>query len=159
MVKTLLILALLLLVMQSLSFFYKARQSQQAQLPGLIEGRLADCGTRPNCVSSEPGTDQDHRVEAFVIDEFFPTSAEEHVLRLTAQQIGSLGGKIVVQRPGYLGCEFRSSLYGFIDDVELRLDGENGLMHIRSGSRVGYSDLGANRRRVESLRRLLRQSK
>ena len=43
-------------------------------------------------------------------------------------------------------------------DLELRMDKENGLIHVRSGSRVGYSDIGANRRRVEDFRLRFGQS-
>ncbi|RDE23087.1 DUF1499 domain-containing protein [Motiliproteus coralliicola] len=152
MVNTILILALLLLVLQNLSFFYKARQSQQAKLPGLVEGRLAPCGSRPNCVSSEPGTDPQHLIEAFDIAKLFPALTAEQALAKLAQQLERLGGKALKQQPDYRGFEFHSRWYGFVDDVELRLDPDRRLIHIRSASRVGYSDLGANRRRVEALR-------
>lgn len=52
----------------------------------------------------------------------------------------------------YLWATFSTRIFRFIDDLELRLDEENGVMHVRSSSRVGYSDMGANRRRVEDLR-------
>ncbi|PZO25782.1 MAG: DUF1499 domain-containing protein, partial [Betaproteobacteria bacterium] len=45
--------------------------------------------------------------------------------------------------------------FGFVDDVEFRIDQGSGLLHVRSASRVGYSDLDANRKRVEQIRVLL----
>ena len=48
-------------------------------------------------------------------------------------------------------AEFRS-LLGFVDDVEFRIDGAAGVIHVRSASRKGYWDLGVNRCRVETIR-------
>jgi uncharacterized protein (DUF1499 family) len=48
-------------------------------------------------------------------------------------------------------AEFRSQL-GFVDDVEFRIDGTAGMIHVRSASRKGYWDLGVNRRRVVAIR-------
>ena len=50
---------------------------------------------------------------------------------------------------------FISRLMRFRDDVEFLLDREARVFHVRSASRVGYSDLGANAARVERLRALL----
>jgi uncharacterized protein (DUF1499 family) len=66
--------------------------------------------------------------------------------------ISEMGGKIVREDDCYLWATFSTRLFRFIDDLELRLDEENGVIHVRSSSRVGYSDIGANRRRVEELR-------
>jgi uncharacterized protein (DUF1499 family) len=62
------------------------------------------------------------------------------------------GASIVVQAPGYLHAEFRTRWLGFVDDVELLLDPAAGVIHVRSASRLGHSDLGTNRRRVEAIR-------
>jgi uncharacterized protein (DUF1499 family) len=56
----------------------------------------------------------------------------------------------------YLYAEFRSRFFGFVDDVEFYLRPEEQTIGVRSASRVGYSDLGANRKRVESIREALR---
>lgn len=52
----------------------------------------------------------------------------------------------------YLHAEFRSLIFRFVDDVEFLLDADAGVIHVRSASRLGYSDLGVNRRRVEAIR-------
>ena len=73
--------------------------------------------------------------------------------------ISEMGGKIVREDDCYLWATFSTRLFRFIDDLELRLDEERGVIHVRSGSRVGYSDMGANRRRVEDLRLRFSRSK
>jgi len=42
---------------------------------------------------------------------------------------------------------------GFVDDVEFLLDEKAGVIHVRSASRLGRSDFGVNRDRVETIRR------
>ncbi len=68
------------------------------------------------------------------------------------QVIQAQGGKLVEDKEDYLHATFTSTLFRFIDDLELSLDENNKLIHIRSASRVGHSDLGQNRKRVERLR-------
>lgn len=53
----------------------------------------------------------------------------------------------------YMHAEFRSRFMGFVDDVEFYVDPEAGRVHFRSASRLGYSDLGVNRDRMEQIRR------
>jgi len=65
----------------------------------------------------------------------------------------SLGGSIEGEEPGYLHATFRSRIFGFVDDLECRQDGA--VIQVRSASRLGWWDLGANRRRVERLREAL----
>jgi len=55
------------------------------------------------------------------------------------------------EKPGYLRVELRTAL--FVDDGEFLLDEERRLIHVRSASRLGYWDLGKNRRRMEAIRR------
>ena len=59
---------------------------------------------------------------------------------------------IVTLRSDYLHAEATSALMGFVDDLECLLDAPSGRIEVRSASRVGYSDLGVNRKRVEALR-------
>lgn len=59
---------------------------------------------------------------------------------------------IVTQTDNYLHAECQSALFGFVDDLELHLKAANAVIDVRSASRLGYSDLGVNRRRVEDLR-------
>ncbi len=71
-----------------------------------------------------------------------------------------MGGVIRQEQENYLAATFSSNIFGFVDDLEIRVNPEEQLMHVRSGSRVGDSDLGVNRKRVELLRsKLLNQVK
>lgn len=71
------------------------------------------------------------------------------------EAIASMGGRIVASDSNYLRAEFSSRLFRFVDDLELLWNPVEGHFDLRSASRVGTSDLGANRRRVEMLRGLL----
>lgn len=62
-----------------------------------------------------------------------------------------MGGQVIREESGYLHAVFRSRVFRFIDDLELRLDREQGAIHLRSAARSGYSDLGVNRKRAEQL--------
>lgn len=62
---------------------------------------------------------------------------------------------IVERRDDYLRAEARTRWLKFVDDVEFHLRAEAGQIGMRSASRVGYSDLGTNRRRLEALRAAL----
>lgn len=62
---------------------------------------------------------------------------------------------IVKSSDDYLYAEYTSKLMGYVDDVEFLLLPTEGIIHVRSASRLGYSDMGANRKRIESLRQRL----
>lgn len=114
---------------------------------GTEKGRLAPCPETPNCVVSESGTDSAHAVEPL------PGTNWQHLRTAVTQA----GGVIVQDNGHYLHAVFTSSLFRFVDDVEARLDEAAGVIHIRSASRVGHSDFGANRRRVAKIRSLMLQ--
>jgi len=119
---------------------------------GAKEGRLAACPDTPNCVSSHTDLqDAEHRIE--------PLSTGGAAQAAWSALIGVLRSldrvKFVVENPGYLHLEFSSRLMGYVDDVEFLLDEKNALIHVRSASRLGRSDLGANRKRIESIRAAL----
>jgi uncharacterized protein (DUF1499 family) len=63
--------------------------------------------------------------------------------------------KIIDETSDYLHAECTSAVFGFVDDLELHLRPAEELIAVRSASRLGYSDLGVNRRRIEDLRALL----
>lgn len=131
---------LVLLVIGVAMFFFLGMKSQKGTAPGLVDGRLAACPSSPNCASSEEGTPEKKKVA--------PLSGSMADAR--AAIIG-LGGKVTMENESYLAATFTSSIFKFVDDVELRL-GEGGMIHIRSGSRVGYSDRGVNKSRIEAIR-------
>jgi uncharacterized protein (DUF1499 family) len=61
--------------------------------------------------------------------------------------------RVVASGEDFIRAEFVSAIFRFVDDVEFYLDDRNKVIHVKSASRVGYSDLGVNRRRVENLRK------
>ncbi|NNL66655.1 MAG: DUF1499 domain-containing protein [Myxococcales bacterium] len=112
-----------------------------------LDLRLDPCPQSPNCVSSQ-AWDPAQRVAPFE----FAGDAAEALSRLAALVAAEPSATIVEQRGIYLHAEYRSRWFGFVDDLELLVDEEAGVIHVRSASRTGWSDLGVNRRRVERLR-------
>lgn len=118
----------------------------------LVDGKLQQCPGSPNCVCSEyPGNA--HSIEPLA----FSGDADKAWARLVDVLNGQPRTKIVVQFKEYLEARVRTRILRFEDVVEFRLDRAENLIHVRSASEVGYSDLGVNRRRIETLRRLFRQ--
>jgi uncharacterized protein (DUF1499 family) len=119
----------------------------------LVDGRLRACPKSPNCVSSEGDVTSSH-VEPLTFQG--PPEKAWSDLKETVREVG---GKIQQEHDGYLWATFTSRFFRFVDDVEFRMVSSDRIIHVRSGSRVGYSDLGVNRRRVEKLRILFTQKK
>jgi uncharacterized protein (DUF1499 family) len=117
---------------------------------GLTGGRLAPCPDSPNCVSSL-ATDPRHAIAPFALDRSLGAAKEE--LRQAAAKLPR--AKLITEQENYLHFEFRSLIFRFVDDVEFQFDDATKTIHVRSASRVGHSDLGVNRRRVEAIRALL----
>jgi uncharacterized protein (DUF1499 family) len=117
---------------------------------GVESGRLRDCPNSPNCVCSDDGR-ASHHVDALALAK--PPAEAWAAVR---QAVGAMPRtRVVTDRGDYLHAECRSPLLGFVDDLELHLRAAAGLVAVRSASRVGHSDLGVNRKRVEALRTAL----
>jgi uncharacterized protein (DUF1499 family) len=114
---------------------------------GVTGGRLSACPASPNCVSSQ-SQDRKHAVEPLR----YKGTAEQAMKLLIEALLGMKRVRIVTTEERYLHAEFASALFRFVDDVEFLLDDGTNTIHVRSASRVGYSDLGVNRRRVEAIR-------
>ena len=112
---------------------------------------LAPCPDRPNCVSSL-AQDEDHRVEPLRLD----GTPDEALARLREIIAAMPGATVDEVGEGRLKARFRSRVFGFVDDLEMAVDAAAGMIHVRSASRIGYSDLGVNRRRVEEIRKRYR---
>ena len=72
--------------------------------------------------------------------------------RLAAIVASMPGASTVSSQPGYLYAEFQTPLLKFVDDVEFLLDQPAGVIQMRSASRLGSKDFGANRKRLEAIR-------
>ena len=110
---------------------------------GLKAGYLRPCPSSPNCVNSMVNEDEVHRIEPFR----GVSLAELRELLQNEERV-----EIVTDHENYLHAEFTSLLMRFVDDVEFFSIADEQVIHVRSASRLGSSDLGANRRRVEGLR-------
>lgn len=146
--KSLLVSIAVLALALGIGFAIMAVQSRSGKAPGLVDGQLKPCGDKPNCVSSMARVSDSHHVDGI---RFEPGNADAAWAELT-NAIVELGGKLTKNAPPYLAATFTSDVFGFVDDVECLISNESGTVHIRSASRVGYSDLDVNRKRVEALR-------
>jgi uncharacterized protein (DUF1499 family) len=116
---------------------------------GVAAGRLRECPRSPNCVCSDAR--ESHRVGAFPLA-LPPADAWARVREAVAALPRT---RVVTATDDYLHAECRSRMFGFIDDLELHLRPKQRVVAVRSASRVGYSDLGVNRARVDGLRAAL----
>ncbi len=118
---------------------------------GVSIGRLTECPSSPNCVSSQAG-DEAHRIAPLL----FKDEPESAFARLKQILVRRGDTTIIEERAGYLRIEFHTLL--FIDDGEFLLDAQQRLIQVRSASRRGYWDLGKNRRRLEEIRQSFNKS-
>jgi uncharacterized protein (DUF1499 family) len=117
---------------------------------GSVDVRLAPCPNKPNCVSSQAAaSDKQHYIVGLTYSGE-PGQARE---RLEGAIAGMKRARVAVRAANYWRAEFRSALWQFVDDVEFLFDDNARRIDIRSAARVGYSDFGVNRRRMEEIRR------
>ena len=121
-------------------------QQKPADL-GVAQGRLRPCPQSSNCVCSEYPSAPDPLPPIP-----FNGSPEQAMNRIETIVSGMPRTSIISQSDNYLHAEFRSALFRFIDDAEFRIDPEASVIHFRSASRVGRSDLGANRERMRKIK-------
>jgi uncharacterized protein (DUF1499 family) len=115
---------------------------------GVKDGRFTACKPTPNCVSSQADpSDSEHYIAPI---------AFTGVMRELRSAVESMTRATVIKEEGnYLYAEYKSALMGYVDDVELLLDEKARLVQVRSASRLGRSDFGVNRKRIEELRMLI----
>jgi len=117
---------------------------------GIDNGQLSPCPSTPNCVSSQ-ATDEKHYIEP-IVTSGTPLEVKNQILELLNE---SKSSKIMVTENNYIRAEFTSKLFHFVDDVEFYFPVTNAkemTIHTRSASRVGHSDFGVNRKRIEKIR-------
>lgn len=114
---------------------------------GVQNGALTACPDSPNCVCSCESRDS-HSID--------PLNATLDDVRLALAELPR--NEIVREEGDYLHVEFTTRLMRFVDDVEFLADPQAGIVHVRSASRLGHSDLGVNRDRIETLRSLIESS-
>ncbi len=142
---------LLILVAVGLGLFFVLRWLVMRASPmpdnlGVANSSLASCPSSPNCVSTYD-TDEEHGIDAIVLEG--ETAVAQAKLLAIIQAMPN--STLITNEPGYLHAEFRSSIWRFVDDVEVYFDEEAGLIHFRSAARLGQGDGGVNRRRIEQI--------
>lgn len=114
---------------------------------GIRAGQLASCPSTPNCVSSQ-GQNAEHEIEPLN----YRGSAKEAMTHLKQVIQSQPRAKLSAETDNYLYAEFTSPWMGFVDDGEFYLKEGDGVIEVRSASRLGESDLGVNRQRIETIR-------
>lgn len=109
---------------------------------GVKEGKLAPCPGTPNCVGSQT---EDSRFKIAPLPGVKIAQVKQVIQRME-------GTTIIKKTDNYLYAEFKSKFMGYVDDVEFYLDPNANVIHVRSASRLGKSDLGVNRKRIEAIR-------
>ncbi len=112
---------------------------------GVTAGQLKAPSKKPNSVSSQASGGY-AKIEPLACGAD-PAATWDKLKALVADE-----ASIIKSSDDYLYAEYTSPLMGYVDDVEFLLQAEQGIIHLRSASRLGYSDMGANRKRIESLR-------
>jgi len=117
---------------------------------GINNGELTPCPKTPNCVNSQAVGEKQY------IQPIRYAGTQQEARARLLQILDSLKRtKILTAQENYIRAEFTSTLFRFVDDVEFYFPEEHAgetVIHVRSASRIGYSDLGANRKRIERIR-------
>ncbi len=124
--------------------------------PGLREGKLKPPSRTPNSVSSQADAwpKGEYAVEYATIEPFaFTQDSALAMNRLRDVLAGWPGARIVENSPDYVYVQFETRWLRFVDDAEFLLDPAERVIHVRSASRLGRRDFGANRARIEAIRR------
>ena len=115
---------------------------------GVTDGRLAPCKPSPNCVCSQADpADREHYVA--------PIAFRGSMASLRRAVESMERATVIKAERDYLYAEYRTRLLRYVDDVELYYEERQGVVHVRSASRLGRRDFGVNRKRVEALRSVI----
>lgn len=146
------IIAVVLFCFILVLFFTRNFPPKKPASIGIQAGSLALCGNKPNCVCSV-----DNRPNHMISPWNWAGSEANGIEKIEALVNLFPRTRVISKSGNYLHAEFRTLIFGYVDDVEFLVDVVAKKIHIRSASRLGYSDLGANLSRVETLRTLFAQ--
>jgi uncharacterized protein (DUF1499 family) len=114
---------------------------------GVVDGELSPCPDSPNCVCSQDARPA-HSIAPLTYTRPWPAARQKLLAGIRSMP----RSRVVTEQADYIHAQFASAVFGFVDDVEFLADAPAHVIHVRSAARVGYSDLGVNRRRVEDIR-------
>lgn len=132
----------------------------QGQTPtdlGVHQGKLKGLSATDNSVSSQADLYPDHperkysRIAPLALRGDGPST----IAKLKGIVQGMDGAKLVSSTPDYVYAQYTTPLMKFVDDVEFWFDPSSNSIQVRSASRVGKGDMGANRKRIEAVRAAL----
>jgi len=140
------IIFVIFLSLSGILIFPAATLAESSNL-GVIDNHLASCPSTPNCVVSQ-NADKKHAIEpiSYHVDR---DTAKETLLKVLTVVPRT---EVIEQTDNYIHTLSKSRIFKFIDDVEFYFPTDEKVIHMRSASRVGQSDLGVNRRRMEQIR-------
>ncbi|MGK7942729.1 MAG: DUF1499 domain-containing protein [Crocosphaera sp.] len=119
---------------------------------GVSNQQLLPCPSTPNCVNSQ-NKDAEHSIEALS----YQGNGKEAIAELKTIINQQERTKIIAETDNYLYAQFTTHWMGFVDDVEFYVNENQGIIDVRSASRLGESDLGLNRQRIEQIREEFKQ--
>lgn len=124
---------------------------------GVHEGKLKPPSKTPNSVSSQASLYPSHpqRTYADIAPLALVGNPDDTLERIAEIAAAMDGAKIIKREPDYLYVQFTSRLMKYVDDAEFWFDPATGVIQVRSSSRLGSSDLGVNRERIEFIRKKL----
>ena len=152
--KTLLFVLVLLAVVVALASQLGLLRGRTPVDLGVRDGRLKPPSMSPNSVSSQAGLYPDHPQRAYAQIAPLPVrgSGPETIERLRRIVEAMEGAKVVKADSGYLYAQYTSKMMKFVDDAEFWFDPRSNVIQVRSASRLGRSDFGVNRARIEAIR-------
>jgi len=148
--KIVIIIIVSLIIVAILLLFVLGQMSQSGEANGLVDAKLTKCPDKPNCICTEFEADAIHYIDPII----FTQTNDAEVLSRLKNSVREMGGSIQAETGNYLTATFSSSIFRFVDDLEIRIDTDQNMIHMRSASRVGRSDRGVNKKRIEQLKKL-----
>lgn len=130
--------------------FFGILEGRPPETLGLKNNGLLECPKKQNCVYTNSNF-----LEFRISPLPFNSTANESIKKIRDVILDIKGAKLITENPDYIHVEFKSSILGFVDDLEIYCDPSKQQCLVRSASRMGYSDFGVNRTRVEKIRELL----
>ncbi len=119
---------------------------------GIRNGKLLPCPSMPNCVFSD-ANDASHHVDPLIY-----SGSRENAMKAVLLVLESMpGAKVVQEKNDYIHAEFTSKIFHFVDDVEFFFPEDTSVIHVRSASRVGYYDHGANKKHMKEIHKLFNE--
>lgn len=152
--KTLIRLIVIVILVPLLGLIGMSVMSKRPTNLGVEEGKLAACPSSPNCVSSQA----DDREHGMVPIEYQGDTASI-IQKIKSVMQARSRTNLITETDDYLHFEATSKILRFVDDIEFYIDEENQLIQFRSASRVGRSDMGVNRNRMQEIQQALNENK